>query len=557
MLPATIATSVAPETIAKVGRLFNGSAHDVLSELLQNARRAGATTIAISTSGHVGDRLLHIVDDGSGIADPAAVVTLGRSGWSEETRIREDCAGMGVFSLAGQDVIIRSWSQPERQGWMAHIPAGAWESSRPIVICADPINRGTAITVRMPDAWSEKLGETVKSVARHYPLPVTFEGDAVERLDWLADAVRIEEWNGCRIGILHSDAASDTSITPRLNFHGVTIACRIDHVGEVGRGQVWTARIDIIDCPAIQLVLPARKEVVQNPVLDDLRAAARTAIFRAIADQPSHRLTFTAWSEARALGIELPEAEPYLYGWIAPHADMFENYLSGVRVTDQSMVIMPEVDALIAQPAALAIARHSPFGGQLVAEEPAFAGYSWYDILARVETIGFDVTQDGHTFAIDATTGAPADADHGYVHGLELTATLSHAGAYVDVRCDADVAFAADHDMSDRIDDVAIFVRRGAELVAGDAVELARRALFDPDNDSDADSHDTQRTRFFRDATDRVVSILEGNDAAIEVRVRALLASHPWLVPADRTVTITMTREGLAVAVTELTPGDA
>ena len=57
-----------------------------------------------------------------------------------------------------------------------------------------------------------------------------------------------------------------------------------------------------------------------------------------------------------------------------------------------------------------------------------------------------------------------------------------------------------------------------------------------------------------RDATDRIVAILEGNDAAIEVRVRALLASYPWLVPADRTVTITMTRDGLAVTVSERTP---
>lgn len=112
MLPATIATSVAPETIAKVGRLFNGSVHDVLNELLQNARRAGATTITITTAGNAGDRLLHIVDDGSGIADPAAIVTLGRSGWAAETRNREDPAGMGVFSLAGRDVIIRSWYQP-------------------------------------------------------------------------------------------------------------------------------------------------------------------------------------------------------------------------------------------------------------------------------------------------------------------------------------------------------------------------------------------------------------------------------------------------------------
>ena len=110
MLPATIAASVAPETISKVGRLFNGSATDVLNELLQNARRAGAGRVRLTITGTPGDRLLTIVDDGQGIADPVAIVTLGRSGWTAETLRREDPAGMGVFSLAGRDVIVRSWS---------------------------------------------------------------------------------------------------------------------------------------------------------------------------------------------------------------------------------------------------------------------------------------------------------------------------------------------------------------------------------------------------------------------------------------------------------------
>lgn len=554
MLPATIATSVAPETIAKVGRLFNGSAHDVLSELLQNARRAGASTVTITTAGSHGDRLIHIVDDGSGIADPAAIVTLGRSGWSEETKKSEDPAGMGVFSLAGRDVIIRSWSQPERQGWMTHIPAGAWESSRPIVVSNDPIVRGTAITVRVPQEWSQGLDDAVRQVARHYPLPVTFDGEPVEQDDWLAGAILVEEWNGCRIGVFQEDSARTRVADPRLNFHGVTIPLAMIGIGEVGRGQVWNARVDIVDCPAIQLVLPARKEPVQNAALDELRDALTAAIFRTIAAQPTHRLAFDAWSNARSIGIEIAEAEPYLLGWVAPHADSGENYLSGTRVSDMSMVIMPDIDALIAQPAALAIERHSPFGGKLVGEEPAFAGYRWYDTLARVDMIGFEIIQEDRCFAIDAETGAPTDVDNGYVDVLDLIATVSHAGAYIDVRCTADIAFAADHDLSSHIDDLAIFIRRGAELVTGDVVDIAKRSAFDPAGDGDADSYDTQRGRFIRDATERVVGILEGSDAAIEVRVRSLLSSYPWLVPSDRTVTITMTRDGLAVVVAERTP---
>jgi hypothetical protein len=554
MLPATIATSVAPETIAKVGRLFNGSAHDVLSELLQNARRAGAGSVTVTTAGNGGDRLIHIVDDGSGIADPAAVVTLGRSGWSEDTKTSEDPAGMGVFSLAGRDVIIRSWSQPERQGWMTHIPAGAWESSRPIVVSKDPIAQGTAITVRMPQEWSDGLEGAIRQVARHYPLPVTFNGEPVEQKNWLAGAILVEEWNGCRIGIFREESAHSRSGDPRLNFHGVTIPLPMSGIGEVGRGQAWNARVDIVDCPAIQLVLPARKEAVQNAALEALRTAITAAIFRTIAAQPAHRLSFDSWSKARSIGIEIAEADPYLLGWIAPHADYGENYLSGTRVSTSSMVIMPPIDALIAQPAALALTRHSPFGGELVCEEPAFTGYRWYDTLARVEMIGFEIIQDGRCFAVDADSGAPADVDNGYVDTLDLIATVSHGGAYIDVRCAADLAFAADHDLSSHIDDLAVFVRRETELVSGDVVELLQRAAFDPNSDSDADSHDTQRSRFVRDATERVVGILEGSDAAIEIRVRSLLSSYPWLVPSDRRVTVTMTRDGLVVTVAERTP---
>ena len=554
MLPATIATSVAPETISKVGRLFNGSVNDVLNELLQNARRAGASQVTIATSGQPGDQLLHIVDDGSGIADPAMVVTLGRSGWSEETREREDPAGMGVFSLAGRDVIIRSWSQPERQGWMAHIPAGAWQSSRPIAISPDPINRGTAITVRIPADWSEDLLAGIRHVARYYPLPVTFDGQRVEQEGWLDEAIRVESWNGCRIGVFREDDARRSISTPRLNFHGVTIACPIDGVGEVGRGHSWNARVDIVDCPGLQLVLPARKEAVQNAALTDLRAAARAAIFRTIAAQDTHRLSFSNWSEARAMGIDMPEATAYLHGWIAPQAAIGENYLSGTRVADPSMVVMPEIEAIIAQPAALAIARHSPFGGELVVEEPAFAGYRWYDVLARVETIGFEIVQDGRSFSVAEDRGAPADVDNGYVDNLDMVATLSHAGAFVDVRCTADIAFAADHDLSAYVDDIAIFIRRGAELASRDVVDLAQRAAFDPASDGDADSYETQQERFTRDATDRIVGLLEGSDAAVEVRLRSLLASYPWLVPADRTVTITVTRDALDIAIAERAP---
>src|SRR3546814_10603305 len=52
----------------------------------------------------------------------------------------------------------------------------------------------------------------------------------------------------------------------------------------------WAAKIDIIDAPELQLVLPARKEMVENGALQNLRAAVRLSIYRHIQTLGSHRL---------------------------------------------------------------------------------------------------------------------------------------------------------------------------------------------------------------------------------------------------------------------------
>lgn len=552
MLPATIATSVAPEMISKVGRLYNGSAADVLNELLQNARRAGASRIVVTTHGTAGEHLLKIVDDGHGIADPNTIVTLGRSGWSEETQRREDPAGMGVFSLAGRNIIVRSWSRPERQGWMVHIPAEAWESSRPIEISADPITRGTDITVRMPEAWVTTLDKDLAKVAKHYPLPVTLNGEELPREDWLKDAVYIEDWNGSRIGIFRDYPEHASIHDPRLNFHGVTIPCRLPSISEVDRGRHWHARVDITATPQIQLVLPARKEAVQNAALEALKAAAETAMYRAIAAAGSHRLAFTDWQAACDLGIDLPEADAWLHAWSPRHADCHADYDNSTRHTAPAMVVMPSIEPIVAQPAAAAIKAHSPFGGPLVDEQPRFQGYSWYDTLARVERLDFEVTRNGKTFTVSDEQNPADDIEDGWVDAVSLTATIAHAGALVEVACDAEVAFGPSSDWYDAADTCQIFVRRGTPLNPAAIADLFERAAFVPQNDVEADSTYTQREYFSRTALIRAIELMEGEEAALASQIRALLASNPLVVPEGRAVTVTVTRGGLEVAIGDL-----
>jgi hypothetical protein len=83
----------------------------VLSELIQNARRAGATRIDITMTGTAesANSTFSIADNGVGIADFSKLFTLSESGWSFDSA-GESPFGMGFFSVfyTAQKVTIES-----------------------------------------------------------------------------------------------------------------------------------------------------------------------------------------------------------------------------------------------------------------------------------------------------------------------------------------------------------------------------------------------------------------------------------------------------------------
>ena len=337
-LSATIQPRVGQSLITRVTRLYNGTLFDCLAELLQNSRRAGATRVEIDTGTLGGWPALVIRDDGSGIDDPAKVLTLGESGWGAETAQREDPAGMGIFSLAGRYVAIRSHSQAANSGWEVLIPDDAWQGGVALSVRPCAISKGTEIAVVLPESWIASLNLAVMDAARHYPLPVWFQGVEAQRQDFLDGASHIEEWQGCRIGVFKK-YGSEPKDTPRINFHGVTVPCQSVEVQEL-RGNTWSARVDIIDAPALQLVLPARKEMVHNDALAALRIAMEGAIYRSLAAVGEHRLPFSDWQRARQFGVTLPEAAAWLESWSPSQADN-NDWLQSDRLPAEGTMIVP------------------------------------------------------------------------------------------------------------------------------------------------------------------------------------------------------------------------
>ena len=100
----TICAKVDPRLLSKADRLFTGSVEGRIIEILQNARRAGATEVRISNK----DGLVMVQDNGSGIDNFQKLLDLGGSGWDEKLEAGEDPAGVGLFSLAPREVTIIS-----------------------------------------------------------------------------------------------------------------------------------------------------------------------------------------------------------------------------------------------------------------------------------------------------------------------------------------------------------------------------------------------------------------------------------------------------------------
>lgn len=530
---------VSPQAISKVTRIFNGTLDDIFNELFQNARRAGATHVAV-TAEHLGDAcIITVVDDGAGIVDPVDLVSLGQSDWPGECRAREDPAGMGFFSVAGLDTVVSSTSAVG--SFSLAIAGDAWTGEADIDVLPWDGPRGTTIAFHFPPGPDGKLERTVEAAARFFPLPVTYNGKDLARADFLADAYRVIEQGGYRIGIFR-DRHSPHVAT--LNFHGVTLKHAFPVIKEVHHTQ-WSVQVDIIDAPELVLVLPARKEVYRNAALDHLVALCRRAIFSVIYAEPMHRLSFEDWLEARSYCQDFPEAARQLPIWWPTLARDDYREVPRFAELEPGAAIYDDTDSFDAVTFGRALRRsaadepHKLAGLEPLAfYEPItnFIGYPWYDAIRCFVRTGECFTHDW---------GAPEDSAEALTlrpDAIRLELTDQH-GCRLNI--ETDFAIQESDDSWGDPDNARIALTQSSQLCPDDLTDLIIDAVFSPSDDSDADSYDTQETGFRHDAAVRAHAILEGEDAAIIAGIRMAFADRiAWRIPHGRTLSLTWSREG-------------
>ena len=373
--------TVAPEAMSKVSRLFCSSITDVINELLQNARRSGASGVTIARiEDPAFGPALRFADNGPGLADCRALFTLGRSAWRDGIVQAEDAAGMGFTCLATRGARIVAQKCGCDGSWALEASGAAFAGEAPVIGSAGPDDhRGVMIT--FPLKPSDDVAAAVTRSARYCPIAVTFDGERIEAQDFLKDAVHIETWRGIRIGIF--DSFRHGFRNDNVNFFGITLRTDLPWIGQVFYHDCH-ARIDVEDCAALRFVLPARKELIRDEFFEDLQAHIRTVIFRYVATREGHSLSFEDYQRARRCGVDLPEASMLLRRFTPRFADSTRDHGGRVEtVTPRALLFDGGEGPIEGQTIAHALGRVED---ELVLHEPEglFAGYTWYDTLLCV-----------------------------------------------------------------------------------------------------------------------------------------------------------------------------
>lgn len=526
-----IRAAVSPNAIDKANRLFNHSIHDILNELLQNARRAGASLVTINLDRTGITPILTISDNGKGIGNPADFVTLGQSNW-ETTITGEDPAGMGAFALSGTTSIITSRTCDADKGWQAPIDPEAWGGRKDINITAVHAPIGTSIAIQLTSNWLATCNAAIAAATKYYPVPVLYNGKPTAKADWFATAIYRKRMDGYEIGVVEQRYGTDSQI----NFHGLTIKAALPIINEVSNKR-YAVIIDMTSTAGLELVLPARKEVIQNEAFSRLKTEATRAIFEAIAQNESHTLSYHDWVIAQQLGVNLAPAKPFLHSWEPRTADSNAYGLNDYKPVTQDTILVSDFQPAIGQPFDFATTKH-PIRQHLAETEPRFEGYAWYDAIPKLTFVAYEISNDNVQHQITAPFNGEPICEITQADKIDLVLEISDQTASKQIRIATPIALLSETWDISCASEITFAWCPDERLTSSALSDLIIKSYFDPSDDPDADSSETQYQQFEHDADALSITILEGEDASLITHLHRTISNALWMIPDGKNFNI-------------------
>src|ERR1035437_4519503 len=147
--------------------------YTLVSELMQNARRAGATRVEVEYNADA--KLLTVFDDGAGIKDFQKLLTLHESGWNEATCWQEQPFGIGFSKCLYSATRCVVSSGDKRIDFETEDAL----DKKPIDIIDAAYLPGTLVALYGVDL--PKLKEHIANLSRRFAVPIFFNGVEIVR----------------------------------------------------------------------------------------------------------------------------------------------------------------------------------------------------------------------------------------------------------------------------------------------------------------------------------------------------------------------------------------
>lgn len=189
----------------------------VLTELLQNARRAGASRVDITTD----ETGVTVRDDGAGVDQFGALIQLATSGWDQSVTDSDAPFGVGFFACfyVSDTVSVRSTGGSVHFDSQRVLNAESFEIDR-----EDAIASGTEVRLFGADVADQAMRD-INKACRGLDLTVTMNGETVDN-PHAASRLRAEGWTGIgfEFGTVWLDLRRPAaSIAGQLYLQGVGI----------------------------------------------------------------------------------------------------------------------------------------------------------------------------------------------------------------------------------------------------------------------------------------------------------------------------------------------
>lgn len=186
--------------ISNLRLAFSSEEETWIKELLQNARRAGASAIHITVEPETST--ITFEDDGCGIQNLQHILTVAESGWSKDLLDSEKPYGMGFLSslFAAKEITIAS------QGKMVTFDTDAILKFQDVKVSLSQ-KSAYSTTIILSGVTHLPDQRRLENLVRGFPVPVFFNGQELER----PCAVDQMQFVKTEVGLVSLDTHQDTT----------------------------------------------------------------------------------------------------------------------------------------------------------------------------------------------------------------------------------------------------------------------------------------------------------------------------------------------------------